>query len=465
MDTFKYTFLLFILAICSSCEDFVEVDLPDHKVTRETVFNNDKIARSAMTGIYNQLFNTSYANGGNHSVTFLAGISSDNFKLTTNNEDMREFNQNNITALNNYNLELWAGAYNIIYMTNSLLEGLENSESISDENRKSLEGEAKFVRAFTYFYLTNLYNEVPLILGTDYRINATASQNQQADIIEKIIDDLLDALDLLDENYLENNRARPNKAAANALLAKVYLYVEDWEKAENYSDKLISQASLYELLGHEEVFLANSREAIWQISPIGWGSTLTHTREGSIFIYDPTMNTPVIFSNDFMEIWGTSPDLRYDKWIGEYTQEGVSSYYSYKYKIAFDFSGAEIEEYSMVMRLAEQYLIRAEARAQQNKLQGAIADVDMIKQRAGLPLLSVTQPNISQQALLEEILLERRKELFAEWGHRWFDLQRFDQTSILNDKPNTVWQPEHRWFPIPENEILKNPKLNQNDAY
>lgn len=465
MNTLKNIFLLLILIICISCEDFVEVDLPDHKVTRETVFNNDKIARSAMTGIYNQLFNTSFANGSNHSVTFLAGISSDNFKLTSNNQDIKEFYQNNITTLNNYNLELWSGAYNMIYMTNSVLEGLENSESLSADSHDDLEGEAKFVRAFTYFYLMSLYDEVPLILGTDYRVNSVASQNTQTETIEKVIADLLDAIDLLEEEYFEENRTRPNKFAAIALLAKVYQYVEDWEQAENYSDQLISQASQYELLDLDEVYLANSREAIWQISPIGWGSTFTHTREGNLFTYNPTTNTPVSLSDDFIDIWDTPTDLRYDKWIGVYTEESVNHYYPYKYKVDFDYSGGIIEEYSMVLRIAEQYLIRAEARAQQSKLQEAIADLDMIRQRAGLPLLSATNPGISQQALLEEILLERRKEFFAEWGHRWFDLQRFGKTSILNNKPNTVWQPEHRWFPIPENEIIKNPKLNQNDAY
>ena len=78
----------------------------------------------------------------------------------------------------------------------------------------------------------------------------------------------------------------------------------------------------------------------------------------------------------------------------------------------------------MVMRLAEQFLIRAEARAMQGDLEGAIADLDMIRGRAGLPLIADINAGISKEELLTSILEQRKKELFTEWGHRWLDIKR-----------------------------------------
>src|SRR5690606_30209701 len=121
-----------------------------------------------------QLFNTAYAAGGNRSVTFLAGLSGDNFTMTSTTEEMVEFSENEISTYNSFNLDFWAGAYNMIYNTNALLEGIEQSKSLSDPIKAQIEGEAKFVRAFTYFYLTNLYGKIPLILDTNYKNNAKA---------------------------------------------------------------------------------------------------------------------------------------------------------------------------------------------------------------------------------------------------------------------------------------------------
>jgi len=461
-----YPWIIGTLLLCVACEDFVEVELPNHKITSETVFNNDETARSAMQGIYNQLFNSSFANGGIQSVTFLSGVSADNFQLTTNVQEIREFGQNNITADNASNLSLWAGAYNVIYMANSLLEGIENNTDLSEEVKQSLEGEAKFVRAFSYFYLTNVYREVPLILQTDYQQNAVAPRDAQAAVYDQIVLDLYDAIELLPEAYTTGERTRPNRYAAMAFMARVYLYVEDWQQAADVSSQVISQASLYELLPNlDDLFLANSREAIWQISPLGWGGDFTHTREGNLFIQNATDNTPVALSNDFIEIWEDPQDLRRNHWIALFEGEGENLYYAYKYKVSYDASGGAITEYSMVMRLAEQYLIRAEARARMGNTAGAIEDLDKIRGRAGTPLLAEVQPNPSPEELLNLLLAERRKELFGEWGHRWLDLRRFGNAMPLEEKDVADWQANDWWYPIPQEERNKNPQLSQNEGY
>jgi len=119
----------------------------------------------------------------------------------------------------------------------------------------------------------------------------------------------------------------------------------------------------------------------------------------------------------------------------------------------------------MVLRLAEQYLIRSEARAMQNNIAGAISDLDIIRQRAGLNLLADLNPTIEQAELLDEIFLQRRKELFAEWGHRWLDLKRSDRTSEALEDENPYWEDTDLLYPIPETERIKNPNLTQNEGY
>ncbi len=114
-------------------------------------------------------------------------------------------------------------------------------------------------------------------------------------------------------------------------------------------------------------------------------------------------------------------DKRLANWTGfRKLSSGATVYFPYKYKVRTNTSGA-LTEYSMVMRLAEQFLIRAEARIQQDKLDDGRADLDSVRIRAGLLPLPV---NLDKDALLLAVEQERKVELFVEWGHRWFDLKR-----------------------------------------
>jgi hypothetical protein len=119
----------------------------------------------------------------------------------------------------------------------------------------------------------------------------------------------------------------------------------------------------------------------------------------------------------------------------------------------------------MVLRLAEQYLIRAEARAMQGKLPGAISDVDRIKVRAGLLPIAEIDPGIGREALLEVIMEERKKEFFAEWGHRWFDLKRTATAMEVLQPIKGQWKNTSLLYPVPEEERMKNPNLDQNEGY
>ena len=153
-----------------------------------------------------------------------------------------------------------------------------------------------------------------------------------------------------------------------------------------------------------------------------------------------------------------SGDLRMQNWVGDTTIGTNTYYYPFKYKVK---TSATLTEYSMVLRLAEQYLIRAEARANQNDLSEAASDLNIIRNRAGLNDFAVTDQN----TILRAIQHERQVELFTEWGHRWMDLIRTNQATPVLSLIKTDWQATDTLYPIPQGEIQIDPHLTQNEGY
>ncbi|APS39794.1 RagB/SusD family nutrient uptake outer membrane protein [Salegentibacter sp. T436] len=457
----KQIIVVFIASISIACEDFVEVDAPDYKIIRDDVFSSEETAKSAMTGIYNELITTSFSDGSPYSVTVLGALSGNLLKnIRETNLTRMEFHQHQITSENTSNLFLWNSAYNMVYITNAFLEGLQSSENIGSEVKSQLEGEARFIRAFTYFNLVNLYGDVPLILTTNYKENELAFRTHAEDIYTQITLDLEKTIELLPgENG--NMRTKVNKYTAMAMLARVHLYNQQWQMAEELSSQVISNNSYVLLEELNDVFLANSQEAIWQISPAGRGTATTHTNEGNYFIIDPVFSflTSVQLDENFIENFNED-DTRFSNWISY--NESLNAYFPYKYKI-WNSNEQPSTEYSMVLRLAEQFLIRAEARLMQDNFTGAIEDINTIRHRAGLAPLSNTN-NLETEVLLDEIMEQRSKELFTEWGHRWLDLKRTGRYEVLWEN-DPLWEDTDLLYPIPAEERMKNPNLTQNPGY
>lgn len=462
MKNYTIYLVMWIGLLFSSCEEFVEVSIPDDRITSETVFNSEVTANSAVQGIYNQLFSVAFSSGRQNSVTVLSGLSADNLEATVTTESLVEFEQNEIFVGNSSNLSLWSSAYNVIYMANAVLEGLENSRgNISNTSRMQLRGEALFIRSFSYFYLVNLYGDVPLVLTTAYSSNADLERTNRNEVYEHIIIDLNEAADLLEEEYQNEERLRANRFAVLSLLARVYLYTENWEMAEQVSTRVI-EAPAYRLNSNlNDVFLSNNEEAIWQISPLNGGSTRSNTNEGDYFIM-LNNRANVALTQDLLGIFEPT-DSRLSQWVGSFSSNETTYYFPYKYKIKN--AVGEASEYSTVLRLAEQYLIRSEARAHLNRISQAIADLNKIRQRANLGAILETELDGGQMQLLDSIKLERRRELFTEWGHRWLDLKRWELASQLLSDKKEAWQPDDVLYPIPEEEIRKNYNLTQNDGY
>jgi hypothetical protein len=236
------------------------------------------------------------------------------------------------------------------------------------------------------------------------------------------------------------------------------LYSGDWANAEIQATEIINNISQYSLLSNlDSVFLKNSAEAIWQLSPV-----VEYTNEGSLFKFFAPPQF-VALRNELYDTFEPG-DLRRTNWTGSYTSSSklTTWYFPLKYKEShINSTGAE---YSMVLRLAEQYLIRAEARAQQGKLTGlnsAEYDINTIRVRAGLGNTTAS----AKEQLLAAIELERRVELFTEWGHRFFDLKRSGRLNAVLDPVKLNWDSTDALLPIPQAEILVNPKLTQNTGY
>lgn len=450
--------LLSTIFLLCSCKDYVEVNPPKDSLTQGTIFLNDEVATSAITGVYSRMALSGYASGAATSITAICGLSADEF----NNHGALylEFYENEITPINSQSTTIYSNLYQHIYTANAILEGLENSNEISSAIKGQIKGEALFIRAFDYFYLINIFGSVPLQLTTDYRVTRREPKAAVSEVYKQIVSDLKEAEGLLSDNYITKEKVRPNISAVQALLARVYLYVQDWGNAEKYSTLVIEKTG-YTLVDLDNVFLKNSAEAIWQLFP-SVRSTTANTAEGNLFIL---LSTPTVISlnSSFALNSFESNDKRKVSWVKSYVNSTGTYYYPFKYKIRT--STTSVTEYSMVLRLAEQYLIRSEARAQQDKLSSAVEDLDQIRNRAGLILIASSNPGISKTDLLSAIQKERRIELFSEWGHRWFDLKRTLQATAVLAPLKPKWRETDVLYPIPQGEINNNPNITQNNGY
>lgn len=461
--------IILMFITISGCKKFIHVDPPVTGLVSSEVYSNNTTAAAAITSIYDKMVTGStLLSGGQSSISYLCGLSADELKNYSTDPIKSSFYANSLNASNFNNF--WAELYQYIYQSNAAIEGLTASATINPSLKGQLIGEAKFVRAFLHFYAVNLFGDVPLVTTTDYRINNAIIRTSKAQVYKQIIADLKDAQNRLSDNYLAptgavtTERVRPNKGAATALLARIYLSIGDWVNAEMQASIVIANSSSYGLSNLNNVFLKNSAETIWQLQPVFPGIN-TWDAYYFVLISPPgTGNYFVSLSTNLMNAFEPG-DGRVTKWTNSLTSGGQTYYYPYKYKIGTYNTANLVTEYTMVLRLAEQYLIRSEAKVQQGNLSGATSDLNTIRNRAGLPNSTAA----TQADLLTAILHERQVELFTEWGHRWLDLKRTNTIdAVMNNvsqQKGGMWNTNQQLYPIPALEILKNPNLTQNPGY
>ncbi|RZK75827.1 MAG: RagB/SusD family nutrient uptake outer membrane protein [Pedobacter sp.] len=494
----KISFILLtvLIVINTACKKLTDAGLPKNLLTAENTFGSDATAIAAITNIYATISGMNTPVDPFKGIGLRAGLSADELSFfnnypssTSGYDDLLKYYQNSVTS---FNATPWVQLYSFVYNANVAINSLNSTTSITPQVKQQLLGEMKFTRAFMYFYLVNLYGDVPLTLSADYTVNQQIGRTPKTQVYQQIVQDLIEAQSLMSDGYVDatllastTERVRPNKWAATALLARTYLYMGNYEQAELLATQVISNNSLYRLPALNEAFLKNSAETIWSTQPVG---TLTqaNTAEGRTFILTasgPTTGNPVYLSRQQMAAF-TAGDLRgtVGNWIGSVTVAGTTYYYPTKYKIGS--VSVATSEYSMMLRLGEQYLIRAEARARLGKVAAAAEDLNALRTRARaaqttaipdpLPPISTS---LSQTEILSAVMQERQVELFTEWGHRWLDLRRAGTIDAVmsvvtplkvttTSTPNT-WNSAYALYPIPQTEIDRSPLLKgqQNPGY
>lgn len=462
---------LFIILVLTGCDKLVDLGEDSNDLSSGDVFSNDQSASAVAIHIYRDMMEAvDYANGN---ITRHPGLYSDELQKpggTPTEPDLPWFNSHVLPSDKNL-LKLWGKPYDYIYQCNNILENIADNQRLSDTLKVRLEGESKFLRAFHYFHLVNLFGEVPEVTGTDYRQNLGKARSSQEQIWQLITNDLLDAARLLPDNQNTTDRTlqtgiRATRWAAKAMLSRAYLYQKNWEKAIQYASEVINE-NRYQLEADlNNVFLVKSREIMFQLQPVKTGN---NSAEATFFLPAQTSSPLLVIREGLYKSFEPN-DQRRKNWLGSYVTGGKTYYYPNKYKTR---SATPAKEYNVALRYAELFLIRAEARAHLGNLYGAgsaAEDLNRIRTRAGLTAIT---GGLTQKQILQSIGNERSIEFFAEWGHRWFDLKRM---AAFNNPAETRAEEVLRvlkldfskyqlLLPVPESERTVNANLDQNPGY
>lgn len=445
---------LFLLVLVS-CNKLIEVT-PTTNVSQEIAYSDSSSTEANINGIYYQLSQKGIIYNGGYCTVFPL-LSDEASAGSVSTSAVLEMAGNIVTVSNSYALGLWSNGYSTIYQANSVIENVPGLGFLSDEKKGQFLGEARFLRAYSYFILTQFYGNVPLATSSDFKANSTLPRADTGTILTFVASELQAAENLLPSGYavFGNAKTRASKEAAQALLARVFLYRRDWANAEMYATKLISNPMFSMPSSYADVLAINSPESIWEM----WSSSSAAYQNftasnllpaGSTIAAQPAEIPSAKLVNSF-----EPGDLRKTAYLGY--QAAGDYYYVNKYR-----DRATGTDRSKMIRLGEMYLIRAEARAQQNKLtgpNGAAADIDVIRSRAGLSGTTAA----TQSDMLAAVAQERFIELLFE-GFRWLDLKRTGQVdAVMRAAKPTTWRSTAQLLPVPSVETANNPNLLPNN--
>lgn len=455
----------------SGCQKFLEIPLPTDAIAGSGAYTTDRSSSAVLNDQFAALANGSVLDG--RGISFQTALYTDELKCIDPAALTEQiFYTNNVQAKNTGGM--WTTLYKQIYASNLALEGISGSQTLNYKDQWL--GEAYFLRGLLHFYVASLYGDAPISLSSSYKANNALSRSPANDVYKQVVKDLLQAQTLLSVEYkggdglVASNRGRPNKAAATALLARVYLYLGDWANAELQASTIIADPA-YILPQPDLAFLAASKETIWGLIPSAAGATFTkdfstynNGMPATVALF-PSNGVNTSISADLVNTFEAG-DARFTSWTRAVSStSGTPITYRFPNKYKVNTSGAE---YLSVFRLAEQLLIRAEARAQLGKITGANsakADLDAVRTRAALTGTAAA----TKEDMLTAIDKERRVELFTEGGHRMLDLRRRSrlETLMLTVAPQKggTWETYKQWWPIPTADVFANPNLIQTPGY
>lgn len=464
---------LFLMAISCS-EGFLEVD-PQQSIADEDALETLQDFEAVASGLYDRISLADYY--GRYFI-LVPDVMADDVKQNSQANRAKEYAEYVAFAEHFITEGMWERMYEAVNSANAIINSDAEIAPVEAEDHSHIVGEAYALRGQIYFDLVRLYGQhytytddashlgVPIVLEHDRTIEP--QRDTVAEVYDQIISDMTTAISMMKPTTRTSSTSTLSSTAVKALLARVYLYMEDWSQAEQLSTEVINSGS-YTLVpnGNYVPSWASdySSESIFEIA-----MTETDNRGsdalGRMYIvegygdYLPSGDlTSLIAEGDVRrELYTEDSGL-----TGDYAPFRMNKYPS-----------IQGQDNTKVIRLSEVYLIRAEAAAMQSqenfsqsKEDIARADVTLIRQR-GLP--DADPVTASGQALLDEIALERRIELAYE-GQRLWDLMRKKQDMVRDQCTSlpsacTVTYPNDRFvLPIPAAELNTNSNMTQNSGY
>ncbi|MHC1777834.1 MAG: RagB/SusD family nutrient uptake outer membrane protein [Lentimicrobium sp.] len=444
MKQITYLLILFML-ILGSCSKVLDVE-PTASISSETALNNKVGIERAIIGSYTAL-QAAGLYGRNRVI--VGDLAADNLKWTGTTYEYYQIENNEVPAENAIIEGTWIAAYDGLNRVNNVLDALNSVADLTDAERDKYEGEALFMRALFHFNLLTYFGGVPIkIIPTLDISNINQSRNSADQVYEQVIADLLLAEAMLPEAMPPG---RANSFAASALLARVYLTrfhthgnSADAVSAVEKADKVITEGGFSLVTPYAALFAGSNSEVIFEIV----FDVQNKNRLAEYYFPRSLAGRYEIAPSDALAQSYETGDQRLSASIAIDVENKV---YGTKYEQLSAGSDAVL-----VLRLAEMYMIKAEALAYSNgNILSIQESINAIRSRAGLEPTSAE----TYDALKLAIENERRHE-FAFEGHRWFDLVRTKRATGLLGIDE-----DYTYFPIPLSEMQTNNLMKQNDGY
>lgn len=471
------TMLLLFFTIGTGCKNRLDLQ-PEQSLTEEETFSSRSTTLSALLGVYSR---SQMVEIFGSLPQILEDYMSDNVEFRGTFPTLQQFYLYEGTSDNSSSRDIWRYSYEVILAANKVIARVPdvNDPTFSAQEKAQYIAEAKFLRAYVYFQIVNLFAHpwqisqgsnlgVPLITADfEGTIEYPGRATVQA-VHAQIQKDLEEALPDLLENF-DNatfTRGRATKGAANALLSRFHLYRGEWTQAADYADDVISNTALYDLATDYSFYDGNTSEDVFTIqnSPTDNGAT---SAGGWASYYSPTNlggRGDCPFSASLIAAFEQNAnDKRFDLSVMGASVGGVQRRFTQKFP-----DNSTSADNAPLIRVTEMYLNRAEALAQRDGInQTSINLMNDLRVRAGL-LPWTLATFATKQAFIDGILNERRKELCFE-GHRRMDLLRNGKSLRTTGATAPISKPgdDFTILPIPQREIDVNAGLQgqQNRGY
>ncbi len=454
--------------IAFSC-DVLEQE-PETQISDQGAFTNEKSADAALAGMYHQLQAAGYY-GRNFQI--ISDVSADIGQSIGTWDFYRELDTYALDASNLEVTNFYTAAYQAVNQANNLIASVPAIE-MAEAKKSNITGQAYFVRALAFFDLNRTFGGVPGKVGTKSVVLPTEPSRGVNDGLyptrpdlaagyTQVKNDLTQALSLLPEAQSSDafSRSRAVKSTARALLSRLHLYLGEWDDVITQSTAVINDSRYTLVANYADIFAGKlTSEAIFEIEfnnadQSGIRNWYLPSTGGLGGRGDLAMHT------DFVNEIRSNPNDSRGAMFGFNSAQGV--YYPLKYQKPGNIDNTH------VLRIAEMYLNRAEAYANKNSIALAVADLDMIRNRAGLADYSGA---MTQEAVLLAIEKERAYEFHIE-GHRFFDLVRTGRALVVlsavnrtnSSVPIAIGQAFKQILPIPRVDIISNTNLEQNEGY